>query len=151
MPQQDIQDTVFSERLSALMKSGQVTQVMLAEGIGAGQPTISRYLAGQLPKAEELLKLARFFDVPMEVVLGTDAIALNGEKSERRSGKESARASASQPILINFEIRALRQAASKLRKAAATLQANADDLERQADKLATSSSRKTTPRRRRTA
>jgi transcriptional regulator with XRE-family HTH domain len=127
--QNNIQNTIFAERLADLMHSRGFTQVMLAAGIGAAQPTISRYLAGQLPKAEELMKLARFFDVSMEVVVGAEPMRAAGDKGERRA-QEAMRLQAAQPLFISFEIKAMQETAAKLRQAAADLQAIATGLEK---------------------
>ncbi len=109
---------------------------MLAAGIETGQPTISRYLGGQLPKAEELLKLARFFDVPMEVLIGADALRAEGDAAERKTAKEAARLTKFQPPILAIKVKSLRDAAARLRKTAAEMVATAADLEKQADQIA---------------
>ena len=68
----------FRERLTALLERDQLTQQQLATASGLAQSTISHYLRGTraLPRAEELLALARHFGVTMEWLLGVDDVIL---------------------------------------------------------------------------
>ena len=147
--EKDIFNKIFSERLAGLMQSRGITQIALAAGIGAGQPTVSRYLAGQLPKANELLQLARFFDVPMEVLVGADAVRENSNKAERQAERESARLQASLPKFISPDLGTMRETAAKLHKLAATLESMAKGLDAHVNRLVGPAKRKPVPRRKR--
>lgn len=62
---------IFSKRLIALKKQGKFTQVQIANAIGVKQPTISAWENGEyLPGGEELYKLADFFKVSADYLLG---------------------------------------------------------------------------------
>ena len=62
---------VFSERLSALMKERNVTQEELAHELGIKRQTVSLYKNGQsTPDAAQLKKIATFFDVSADWLLG---------------------------------------------------------------------------------
>lgn len=145
----DIHNKIFAERLAGLMQSRGITQIMLAAGIGAGQPTVSRYLAGQLPKANELLQLARFFNVPMEVLVGADAVREKSDKAERQAEKEAARLQANLPKFISPDLATMRETAAKLHKLAATLESMAKGLDAHVDRLIGPAKRKPVPRRKR--
>lgn len=129
------------------MQSRGITQIMLAEGIGAGQPTVSRYLAGQLPKAGELVKLARFFDVPMEILVGEDVVREDSDKAERQAEKEATRLQASLPKFISPDLRTMRETAAKLHKMAAAMEAIAKGLDAHVDRLIGPTKRKPASRR----
>jgi lambda repressor-like predicted transcriptional regulator len=55
----DAEEATFSERLAALLREKQVTQVQLAESIGVGQPAISMMLARRCrPQRRTIKKIA---------------------------------------------------------------------------------------------
>jgi predicted XRE-type DNA-binding protein len=55
----DAEETAFSERLAALLRQKQVTQVQLAEWIGVGQPAISMMLSRKCrPQRRTVEKIA---------------------------------------------------------------------------------------------
>jgi len=60
----------FSERLVELRKAQFLTQKQLAEAIGANERGIRFYEAGRLPDAEVLIKLADFFVVSIDFLVG---------------------------------------------------------------------------------
>jgi len=61
----------FAQRLSGLMKRAGVGQDQLAEKIGLSQGTISRYVRGDTePRLSDLRKLANFFEVSLEDLIG---------------------------------------------------------------------------------
>ena len=63
----------FYEVLQQIMKDFKVNQKDLADKIGVGQSTISRYLAGiQQPSYEVLQKLSVAFNLSGDEVLGLD-------------------------------------------------------------------------------
>jgi len=62
---------IFSERLKKLRISQKITQEILSEAIGIQAGSISRYEAGSnLPKTEIICKLANYFNVSVEFLLG---------------------------------------------------------------------------------
>lgn len=66
---------VFSDRLSLLMKERKLTQQILADGLGIKRQTVSLYMTGQsMPDAEQLKKIAIFFDVSADWLLGLSDI-----------------------------------------------------------------------------
>jgi len=52
------------------MRDREITQSGLAAAIGVSQGALSNYLSGRLPKVEELGKLADFFRVSTDEMLG---------------------------------------------------------------------------------
>ena len=61
----------FAQRLCGLMKRAGVGQDQLAEKIGLSQGTISRYVRGDTePRLSDLRKLANFFEVSLEDLIG---------------------------------------------------------------------------------
>ena len=62
---------VFSERLSELMKEGGLKQQDLANVLEVKRQTVSLYMSGQsMPDAEQLKKIAVFFNVSADWLLG---------------------------------------------------------------------------------
>ena len=62
---------VFKERLEKLMRENGITQITLAEEIGVTQSTLSRNINGvHRPKAEIVDKVASFFNVSVDYLLG---------------------------------------------------------------------------------
>ena len=63
---------VFRQRLADRIAERGLTQVALARAVGVSHVTINNYLRGirSLPRAEELLALARVLEVTMEWLLG---------------------------------------------------------------------------------
>lgn len=62
----------FSQRFCDLLKSSGMSQKQLAVALGVSEASVVNYKRGQLPKAEELLRMAQFFDVSMEYLLTGD-------------------------------------------------------------------------------
>lgn len=68
----------FVKRLKELKDQKQVTQSEIAEAIGVAQPQISAYLKGvDKPSSETLMKLAKYFGVSPEYMLGVSNIVVN--------------------------------------------------------------------------
>lgn len=64
-------NNVFKERLERLMRENNINQLGLAETIGVTQSTLSRNINGiHRPKAEIIEKLANFFNVSTDYLLG---------------------------------------------------------------------------------
>lgn len=63
------------ENIKQLMKSENLTQMQLASKIYVGQSTISEWLTGKNePSIESLWKLADFFDVSVDFLIGRKEI-----------------------------------------------------------------------------
>ncbi len=63
--------TLFAERLKELRKEKNIGQNALAKGLGLSNASISYWETGkQVPSAEVIYKLARFFDVSADFLLG---------------------------------------------------------------------------------
>jgi lambda repressor-like predicted transcriptional regulator len=63
----DAEETAFSERLAALLRDKQMTQVQLAESIGVGQPAISMMLSRKCrPQRRTVEKIAGALGVAPE-------------------------------------------------------------------------------------
>ncbi len=68
-------EIVVSLRIKELMKAEKLTQVGLATAIGVGQSTVSDWLAAKSePSIENLWKLADFFDVTIDDLVGRKSI-----------------------------------------------------------------------------
>jgi len=135
-----ILNRIFSDRLSHLMAVRDITQVQLAEGIGTNQSTISRYLKGQLPRADDLVKLAQFFGLRTDELLSTEAL-----QERSKAAAKGLLADLSEEIgpQLDESVAALKQAADDCRRrskryadlaasydqAAANLQAERDGLD----------------------
>lgn len=77
---------VFSERLSLLMKEGNLKQKDLADYLGIKRQTVSLYMTGQsIPDAEQLKNIANFFDVSADWLLGLSNLThiRNNEETAR--------------------------------------------------------------------
>lgn len=63
----------FSERLKALRQEHNLSQRALSRALSLSQPAIARWEAGtQVPNIEILIKLATFFDVSTDYMLGLE-------------------------------------------------------------------------------
>lgn len=61
--------------IKQLMKTEQLTQMQLASAIHVGQSTISEWLSGKNePSIESLWKLADYFDVSIDYIVGRKEI-----------------------------------------------------------------------------
>lgn len=68
-------DIKVVENIKLLMKSENLTQMQLASKIHVGQSTISEWLTGKNePSIESLWKLADFFDVSVDYLIGRKEI-----------------------------------------------------------------------------
>ena len=61
---------VFSEFLHQRMLHLGLSQVQLAEKFGVSQSAVSNWLKGTIPGSKTLWELSRFFDVPVDTLLG---------------------------------------------------------------------------------
>ena len=63
----------FSERLNELCKERKVTQSILANAVGTTRQTIANYQKGKIePPSDMVIKIAEFFDVPTDYLLGVN-------------------------------------------------------------------------------
>jgi len=63
------------DRIKELLKSDGLTQCKLASGIGVNQSTVCNWLNGKKePSIESLWKLADFFDVSVDYLIGRKEI-----------------------------------------------------------------------------
>lgn len=71
----------FPSRLSEIMKERKVSQETLAGALGVKRQTVSLYKTGQSsPNAEQLCKIAKFFNVSTDWLLGiSEAKSLDGD------------------------------------------------------------------------
>lgn len=66
---------IFPERLSLLMKERNLKQQDLGNALGVKRQTVSLYMTGQsMPDAEQVKKIATFFDVSADWLLGLSEI-----------------------------------------------------------------------------
>lgn len=59
----------FLLRLNSLMERDRLTKAQLARSLGVSNAHVANWLAGQMPRAEHLLTVARHFGVTMEWLL----------------------------------------------------------------------------------
>jgi hypothetical protein len=64
---------VFSGRLRTLMQERKVPQVRLAQEFRVSQAAVSKWLKGTVPSGATLVRLAHFFGVTPEELLGLDS------------------------------------------------------------------------------
>ena len=68
------------EHLDNLLKQHGITAYRLAKEVGMSQSSLSEWKRGNsIPKYEKLLKIARYFDVPVSYLTGADADAPDTE------------------------------------------------------------------------
>jgi len=60
----------FSDRVKALRKAKKMTQRQMAEALGITERSYQRYEAENNPNNETLIKLADFFEVSTDYLLG---------------------------------------------------------------------------------
>lgn len=61
------------DRYVALRDARCVTDYAVAEATGIGKSTFSDWKSGRSkPKLEKLMKIAKYFDVPLEVLIGEE-------------------------------------------------------------------------------
>lgn len=60
----------FKERLDELLSAQGVKQIDLVRHLGVTKTTVSRYANGRIPDAETLDRIARFFRVSVDYLLG---------------------------------------------------------------------------------
>ena len=71
-----------------LMKENNVTQYKLAKETGIAQSTLSYWINGQkIPKVDKLAKVAQFFNVSIDTLLGRES-SIKNEPATTQSGSE---------------------------------------------------------------
>ena len=64
-------EILIAQRIKDLMKSEKLTQMQLARALGVGQSSVSDWInAKSEPSIENLWKLADFFDVSVDYLIG---------------------------------------------------------------------------------
>jgi transcriptional regulator with XRE-family HTH domain len=92
MARKKLPETDFGHRLAAIRKASGMTQVELAEAIGANQPAISYYESNSgHPPAPVLAELARVLDVSADALLGLDQEKRQPRKRKNEVPKEQLR------------------------------------------------------------
>ncbi len=68
-------EILIAQRIEDLMKNEKLTQMQLAKAIGVGQSSVSDWLNSKSePSVENLWKLADFFDVSVDYLIGRKEI-----------------------------------------------------------------------------
>ena len=68
-------EILIAQHIEDLMKNEKLTQMQLAKAIGVGQSSISDWLNSKSePSVENLWKLADFFDVSVDYLIGRKEI-----------------------------------------------------------------------------
>ena len=62
--------SIFAERLQELLTVAEINALTLSKRIGCGHSAISRYMAGENPSLENLIKIADYFNCSMDFLLG---------------------------------------------------------------------------------
>ena len=66
-------DNIFAVNLRKLMEREHITQEALAKGAGCSRQAISQYMDGSsAPNIDKLLKIADYFDVSIDYLMGRD-------------------------------------------------------------------------------
>ncbi len=68
---------IFDVQLQALMDQHALTQEFIAKIAGVTQGAVSGWLKGSIPRADALLRLSRYFDLPMDTLLTGRVLATN--------------------------------------------------------------------------
>lgn len=127
----------FAERFRNLVEASGLSQKELATRLGVSEGAIVNYKGGRVPKAEELLSIAAFFDVKMEWLLcGEDAKPSGtggpGNAPMYNPGLGAA-AKIAKAASMEEEAKDYRSLAAKLEKRVAKLQGNIAELLEQAE------------------
>lgn len=68
-------EIAVSSRIKELMRAEKLTQINLASAIGVGQSTVSDWLTAKSePSIENLWKLADYFDISIDYLVGRKSI-----------------------------------------------------------------------------
>lgn len=62
--------SIFAERLQELLTISETNALTLSKRIGCGHSAISRYMAGENPSLENLIKIADYFQCSTDFLLG---------------------------------------------------------------------------------
>jgi transcriptional regulator with XRE-family HTH domain len=61
---------IFGKRLGQLLDARGILQVDLAKHLNVSKTTVSRYIKGRIPDADTLDRIANFFEVSVDYLLG---------------------------------------------------------------------------------
>lgn len=65
-------ELIFSKVLRSLMKEKKVTQVQLAKAMKVSQAAVSKWTNGALPDSAKIIEVSRYFNVPIDLLIGTE-------------------------------------------------------------------------------
>lgn len=94
----------FAERLKAERKKNNINQTQLAENLYLDRSSISKYESGkQIPETPTLEKLADFFDVSIDYLLGKTDIRNYDDNSSLNSINENLSANSLKTLAAHFD------------------------------------------------
>ena len=94
----------FAERLKAERKKNNITQTQLAEKLYLDRSSISKYESGkQIPETPTLEKLADFFDVSIDYLLGKTDILNYEDNSSLNSINENLSTNGLKTLAAHFD------------------------------------------------
>lgn len=94
----------FAERLKAERKKNNITQTQLAERLYLDRSSISKYESGkQIPETPTLEKLADFFDVSIDYLLGKTDIRNYEDNSSLNSINENLSTNGLKTLAAHFD------------------------------------------------
>ena len=94
----------FAERLKAERKKNNINQTQLAENLYLDRSSISKYESGkQIPETPTLEKLADFFDVSIDYLLGKTDIRNYDDNSSLNSINENLSANSLKTLAARFD------------------------------------------------
>ncbi len=94
----------FAERLKAERKKNNITQTQLAEKLYLDRSSISKYESGkQIPETPTLEKLADFFDVSIDYLLGKTDIRNYEDNSSLNSINENLSTNGLKTLAAHFD------------------------------------------------
>jgi transcriptional regulator with XRE-family HTH domain len=84
----------FVSTLTSLMQAGDLSKAQLAREMGVSNAHVANWLKGQIPNAENLLTISRFFKVTIEQMIAPDAASPAPLRKTEPSALNRARSSA---------------------------------------------------------
>jgi len=93
--------TLLAKNLSLLIDEHTMTVAGLAREVGISQPVMHRIVAGQIdnPKVQTLLKLSRYFHIPVHVLMTQQLDEPNLKQRQKDNNGDDIRAIAEVPML----------------------------------------------------
>lgn len=100
----------FTETLGRLMDERSINNASLAAAVGVTPTAIGNYRNGRIPKAEELLRIAEFFDVEIKSLLQTDTKQKAGAHAVARADAQSLVGPAAAKVLVKIVAQLMNEA-----------------------------------------